>query len=138
MLPRLVDDSLPRPDVVMVRAGLLAGSEVLKASEALAVRWDLKAAQLWGMSPFGGDPLDALWDKIDPRLFIHAADAGLSPVQAAFRVSYWLPRVGRVAVGTDNPTHLRELVDALRYEADADSLRTYRRLLRQRVQRVGQ
>lgn len=132
-LPSLVDDTMPRPDVLMVRGGLLAGIDVLEASEALAARWDLGTAQLWGMSPFGGRATDPLWGKLDPRVFIQGPDDSLSAVQAAFRTAYWLPRAGRIAVGTDDPSHLRELVDALRYEADASSLLTYRQLLRERA-----
>ncbi|KRV47590.1 hypothetical protein AQ490_06775 [Wenjunlia vitaminophila] len=134
-LPGLVDATLPRPDAVMVRAGLLAGIDVLKASEALAARWDLVPDQLWGMSPFGGSTAQSLWDELDPRVFIQEPHDGLSAVQATFRVAYWLPRVGRIAVGTDTPSHLGELVDALRYEADADNLSTYRRLLREQRDR---
>lgn len=56
-------------------------------------------------------------------------------LEAAFRAAYWLPRVGRMAVGTDNPSHLRELVNALRYEADSTSVSTYRQLLLERAGR---
>lgn len=134
-LPALADVTLPRPDVLMVRGGLLTGIDVLEASEALAARWDLGRQQLWGMSPFGGNTTDPLWDKLDPQVFIQDPDPGLSAVQAAFRAAYWLPWVGRIAVGTDDPAHLRELVDALRYEADARSIRTYLRLLHERADR---
>ncbi|MDX3851045.1 aldo/keto reductase [Streptomyces sp. AK02-01A] len=134
-LRELAVGSMPRPDALMVRGGLLAGIDVLEASETLAARWDLGAGQLWGMSPFGGKATDPLWGQLDPQVFIQDPDDGLSALQAAFRTAYWLPQVGRVAVGTDNPSHLRELVDALRYKADARSLRTYRRLLCERAGR---
>ncbi|GHG60787.1 aldo/keto reductase [Streptomyces griseocarneus] len=134
-LPGLVDGTLPRPDAVMVRAGLLAGIDVLEASEALAARWGLDPARLWGMSPFGGSATQPLWGKLDPRVFIQEPHDGLSAVQATFRVACWLPRAGRIAVGTDSPSHLGELVDALQYQADAGSLRTYRRLLREQRDR---
>ncbi|MFH8589050.1 aldo/keto reductase [Streptomyces celluloflavus] len=134
-LPGLVDATLPRPDAVMVRAGLLTGIDVLEASEALAACWDLVPDQLWGMSPFGGSTTQSLWDELDPQMFIQEPHDGLSAVQATFRVAYWLPRVGRIAVGTDAPSHLGELVDALRYEADADNLSAYRRLLREQRDR---
>ncbi|MFJ6568798.1 aldo/keto reductase [Streptomyces sp. NPDC091292] len=134
-LPELTAGTMPRPDVLMVRAGLLAGIDVLEASETLAARWDLGTDQFWGMSPFGGRATDPLWGKLDPQVFIQDPDDGLSALQAAFRTTYWLPRVGRVAVGTDNPSHLRELFSALRYEADERSLGTYRRLLRERASR---
>ncbi|MER6101791.1 aldo/keto reductase [Streptomyces sp. NPDC001832] len=132
-LPELADDTMPRPDVLMVRGGLLTGIDVLEASEALAARWDLGTAQLWGMSPFAGKATDPLWDKLDPQVFIQNPDDSLSALQAAFRTAYWLPRVGKIAVGTDNPSHLRELVDALRYEANTKSIHTYRQLLRERA-----
>lgn len=135
LLPALAVGSMLSPDVLMVRGGLLTGIDVLEASETLAARWHLGPAQLWGMSPFGGKATDPLWDKLDPRVFIQDPDDGLSAVQAAFRAAYWLPRVGGVAVGTDDPSHLRELVDALRYEADAGNLRAYRQLLRERAGR---
>ncbi|WP_030813387.1 aldo/keto reductase [Streptomyces sp. NRRL S-337] len=128
-LTGLVDRTLPRPDVIMVRAGLLAGIDVLEASEALATHWDLAPDQLWGMSPFGGSATQPLWGKLDPRMFIQAPHDGLSAVQAAFRAAYGLPRVGRVAVGTDSPSHLGELIDALRYEVHPARLCAYRRLL---------
>ncbi len=134
-LPELGVGTVPRPDVLMVRGGLLAGADVLEASEALSDQWRLGATQLWGMSPFGGRPRDPLWGKLDPQVFIRAPDDGLSALQAAFRAAYWLPRVGRVAVGTDNPSHLRELVDALRYEAETRNIHTYRQLLRERAGR---
>ncbi|MFD0267876.1 aldo/keto reductase [Streptomyces sp. NPDC127106] len=134
-LSGLVDASLPRPAVLMVRAGLLAGVDVLEASEALATRWGLTPDEVWGMSPFGGNPADPVWGRLDPRIFIEDADDAPSGLQAAFRTAFLLPKVGRIAVGTDSPSHLRELVDALRYEPDAGRLRTYRRLLRQRAER---
>ncbi|MGD3109519.1 hypothetical protein [Streptomyces sp. YGL11-2] len=56
-------------------------------------------------------------------------------MQATFLVAYGLPRVGRIAVGTDSPSRLGELVDALRYEAEADNLSAYRRLLREQRDR---
>ncbi|WP_101258374.1 aldo/keto reductase [Streptomyces barkulensis] len=134
-LPGLVDDTMPRPDVLMIRAGLLVPIDVLDASDALAARWGLGLDQLWGMSPFGGGTGDPLWKTFDPQVFVQDPDDGLSAVQAAFRTAYRLPQVGRVAVGTDDPSHLAELVTALRYEADVGSLRTYRRLLRERTGR---
>ncbi|MFI5943998.1 aldo/keto reductase [Streptomyces uncialis] len=134
-LPDLVDDSTPKPDVLMVRAGLLTGTAVLDAAEALAAHWDLGTDRLWGMSPFGGRAGDPLWSRLDARLFIQAAGAELSGLQAAFRTAYWLPRVGAVAVGTDDPSHLRELIATLRYDADGTSVRAYRRFLRERADR---
>ncbi|WP_042801125.1 aldo/keto reductase [Streptomyces sp. C] len=134
-LTSLADATLPRPAVLMVRAGLLAGISVLEASEALVAQWDLAPDQVWGMSPFGGDAADPVWGRLDPRVFIADADDAPSALQAAFRAAFLLPEVGRIAVGTDNPTHLQELIDALRYEPDSDRLRTYRQMLRERASR---
>jgi len=46
---------------------------------------------------------------VDLHTFL-AADQECSTRQAAFRLAYELPCVARVAVGTSNPAHLRELV----------------------------
>ncbi|MFD9973237.1 aldo/keto reductase [Streptomyces sp. NPDC059017] len=134
-LPGLVDATLPRPAVLMVSAGLLVGIDVLEASEALSAQWDVAPDQIWGMSPFGGDADNPLWGRLDPCIFISEADDAISALQAAFRTAFSLPEVGRIAVGTDNPTHLQQLIDALRYEPDADRLRTYRQILRDRTGR---
>ncbi|MEU6760625.1 aldo/keto reductase, partial [Streptomyces sp. NPDC046685] len=96
LLPGLIDATLPRPSVLMVRAGLLAGVDVLEASEALAARWGLTPNEVWGMSPFGGDPADPVWGRLDPRIFIEDADDAPSGLQAAFRT---LPDI----VGRDTP-----------------------------------
>ncbi|MEU1372625.1 hypothetical protein ABZ442_03030 [Streptomyces triculaminicus] len=76
-----------------------------------------------------------MWGRLDPRVFIADADDALFALQAVFRTAFSLPEVGRIAVGTDNPSHLRELTDALRYEPDVGRLRMYRQLLRQRTGR---
>ncbi|MFF9002771.1 hypothetical protein ACF1GW_33765 [Streptomyces achromogenes] len=49
-----------------------------------------------------------------------------------FRTAYHLPRVGSIAVGTDEPTHLGELVGALAGQVEERTVREYRRLLRDR------
>ncbi|MCC9312463.1 aldo/keto reductase [Kitasatospora sp. RB6PN24] len=123
----LVGLDLPRPDVLMVRCGLLVSSSVLDAGEALVTGW--RPAAVWGMSPFGGSPIAPVWEKVDARVFLRAADA--TPVQAALRVAFALPKVAAVAVGTDDTGHLRELVGATAYEINADVVREYRHLLRQ-------
>ncbi|MEU4174704.1 aldo/keto reductase [Streptomyces sp. NPDC026589] len=129
----LVDLEAPSPDVLMVRAGLLVGVEVLEAAETLVTRW--KPSQVWGMSPFGGSTTEALWERFDPRIFLRRS-APATKVQAAFRSAYELPRVGAVAVGTDSIEHLRELVGALAYEVDDQVVLEYRQLLRARHQPV--
>ncbi|MFI1014244.1 aldo/keto reductase [Streptomyces sp. NPDC020965] len=127
----LVDPTTPKPSVLMARAGLLVGIRTLDAVEALTVAWDLDRSRLWGMSPFGGNTGDPVWDRIDPRVFLRGGD-GFSRIQAAFRASYCLPRVGTMAVGTDDPAHLGELFDALAAEPDEPTIHEYRTLLRER------
>lgn len=123
----LVGLAVLRPDVLMVRSGLLVSSSVLDAAEALVTAW--RPTQVRGMSPFGGSTTDPVWQKIDPRLFLRSPDA--TPLQAAFRVAFALPGVEAMAVGTDHAEHLRELCGGLEHEIDADVLRAYRQLLRQ-------
>ncbi|MFH8991345.1 aldo/keto reductase [Streptomyces sp. NPDC017940] len=127
----LVDLDAPRPDVLMVRAGLLVGVDVLEAAEALVARW--RPSQVWGMSPFGGSTTEAVWGKFDPQIFLRGSPP-ITRVQAAFRSAYGLPRADAVAVGTDNVDHLRELAGALAYEVDDQVVREYRQLLRARRQ----
>ncbi|MFJ1599925.1 aldo/keto reductase [Streptomyces sp. NPDC088261] len=128
----LVDPSAPKPSVLMGRAGLLVGIRTLDTVEALAKAWDLDRGRVWGMSPFDGSTGASVWGRIDPRIFLRGGDT-FSRIQAAFRASYCLPCVGTVAVGTNDPTHLGELVDALAAEADERAIREYRGLLRERL-----
>jgi len=53
-------------------------------------------------------------------------------MQAAFRAAYHFPRVDSVAVGTDDPAHLGELVGALAGEVEERTVEEYRSLLRDR------
>ncbi|ARI53998.1 hypothetical protein A6E92_18790 [Streptomyces sp. S8] len=128
----LVDPTALKPSVLMARAGLLVGAGTLAAVEALTAAWGLDRGRAWGMSPFGGSTGDPIWDRIDPRVFLRDGD-GFSRVQAAFRASYRLPDVGTVAVGTDDRTHLVELLDALVAEPDERTIHEYRVLLRERL-----
>lgn len=125
----LIDTTAPRPAVLMVRAGLLVGDRTLDAADALTEAWGLEGGEVWGMSPFGGSTSTPVWDRIDPRVFLRD-DSRLSRVQAAFRAAYHLPRVGTVAVGTDEPAHLGELVGALAGGVDERTVQEYRSLLR--------
>lgn len=129
----LIDPTAPRPSVLMVRAGLLVGARTLDAADALIKAWDLGDGAVWGMSPFGGSTSAPVWARVDPRVFLRDSRR-LSRVQAAFRAAYHLPRVGSVAVGTDEPAHLGELVDALTGEVEERTIQEYRRLLRDRSQ----
>ncbi|MFE1952234.1 aldo/keto reductase [Streptomyces sp. NPDC059524] len=130
-LPSLIEPTTPKPSVLMVRAGLLVGSRTLDAAEALTTAWGLDASSVRGMSPFGGSVRAPVWSRIDPRVFLRSG-AGLSRMQAAFRVAYQLPRVTSMAVGTDEPAHLGELLGALATEPDERMIGEYRRLLRGR------
>ncbi|MEV0641640.1 aldo/keto reductase [Streptomyces sp. NPDC050619] len=125
----LMDFDVPRPDVLMVRAGLLVGGDVLEATEVLATQW--RPSQLWGMSPFGGSTTQDVWKRFDPGVFLRRP-ATPTVTQAAFRSSYDLPQVDAVAVGTDNVDHLRELTEALAYEVDDKMVQEYRQLLKAR------
>ncbi|WP_432036484.1 aldo/keto reductase [Streptomyces cucumeris] len=128
----LIDPTAPRPSVLMVRAGLLVGVRTLDAADALIKTWGLGDGALWGMSPFGGSASAPVWARIDPRVFLRGGSR-LSRLQAAFRAAYHLPRVGAVAVGTDEPTHLGELVGALPGEVEERTIQEYRSLLRARL-----
>ncbi|WP_336116319.1 aldo/keto reductase [Streptomyces sp. PTD9-10] len=131
-LPSLIDTTMPRPSVLMVRAGLLVGSRTLDAADALTEAWHLGDGRVRGMSPFGGSTGAPVWDRVDPRLFLRDS-CGLSRVQAAFRAAYCLPEVDTVAVGTDEPAHLAELIDALADDIDEQAIHEYRVLLRTRL-----
>ncbi|MFE7460592.1 aldo/keto reductase [Streptomyces sp. NPDC012600] len=125
-LTELVGREFPRPDVVMVRAGLLAGAEVLHAGETLVARFG--PAAVWGMSPFAGSTADPVWARFDPRLFLRAPEQA-SRAQAAFRVAFHLPEAAKVAVSSNSAEHLRELVESLAHEVDSMAVTEYRRLL---------
>lgn len=124
-----IDATTPRPAVLMIRCGLLVGVHTLQSAESLADHWSDDATRVWGMSPFSGNASDPVWSKFDARVFLRAPQDDLSQAQAAFRVAYRLPQVSTVAVGTDDPTHLGELTDALSYEVDEQAVHQYRELL---------
>ncbi len=131
-LPEVVDATMPKPSVLMVRVGLLVGIRTLEAADALSAAWGVDVRTKWGMSPFGGSTNSSVWDRIDPRVFLRDG-SDLTRVQAAFRAAYHLPQVGTVAVGTDEPAHLSQLIDALTEEVDEQAIDEYRHLLRDRV-----
>ncbi|MER6129832.1 aldo/keto reductase [Streptomyces sp. NPDC001795] len=131
-LSSLIDTTAPRPSVLMVRAGLLVGTRTLDATDGLAKAWSLSDSAVWGMSPFGGSTRAPVWERVDPRVFLRSR-SGFSRAQAAFRAAYHLPHVSAVAVGTDEPTHLGELTDALAGEVDERAVHEYRSLLRDRL-----
>ncbi|WP_103502287.1 MULTISPECIES: aldo/keto reductase [unclassified Streptomyces] len=129
LLPQL-DSTTPRPAVLMIRSGLLVPGPVLDAAEQLVHRW--KPADVWGMSPFNASPHDPVWEAARPQVFLTNPPEGCTPLQAAFRAAYALPEVSTIAVGSDNETHLRELLGTLSWGVDYGVVDRYRRLLRAR------
>ncbi|MFJ9886026.1 aldo/keto reductase [Streptomyces sp. NPDC091287] len=125
-LIELGNPQFPRPDVIMLRAGLLVGAEVLHAGQDLALRFDPSA--VWGMSPFAGSTADPVWARFDPRLFLRAPER-VNKAQAAFRVAFHLPEAAKVAVSSNSADHLSELVGSLAHEVDSATVAEYRRLL---------
>lgn len=125
--------TIPRPDVVMVRVGLLVRADVLDEADRLFEVLKVPPAGRWGMSPYGGVASDAVWTEINARTMLDGAKS-CTPHQAAFRVAYELPAVQRVAVGTDNPAHLRELATATTFEVNHEQISRYRILLRDSAQ----
>lgn len=87
------------------------------------------------MSPFEGDTAEPVWQAFDPRIFLQGPADDVSRLQAAFRLAYHLPPVETVAVGTDNPAHLREVLSALPRKVDSTAVHQYRSLLRERARR---
>lgn len=126
-VPVIADtESLPRPDVAMVRVGLLVPASVLTAAEDLLTRLRLAPVNRWGMSPFAGDP--GLLTETGIHQFLGpAADAGSSTTAVALASAWHLPRVARLAVGTASTDHLAELVAAGQIPVDADRIKRYRR-----------
>ncbi|MFF1497216.1 aldo/keto reductase [Streptomyces sp. NPDC058304] len=119
-------DDLPSPDVLMVRAGFLVGIDLLDATTVVRTAW--QAGETWGMSPFGGGK-GKVWEDFDPRPFLRPPHDGLSRVQAAFRTAFHLPSAAVVAVGTDHPGHLAQLVQSLGAEVDTPAVDQYLRAL---------
>ncbi|WP_342211077.1 aldo/keto reductase [Streptomyces sp. AC1-42T] len=126
LLADIVGPQLPQPHVLMVRAGFLVGSEILDAIETVAAGW--RASALWGMSVFGGSTSEPIWERFDPQVFMQVAQ-GSSPVQAAFRAAFHLPEVEAVVAGTNQDTHLGELVASLGHEVNRAAVAEYRQLL---------
>jgi aryl-alcohol dehydrogenase-like predicted oxidoreductase len=83
------------------------------------------------MSPFGGDGQQTIWNIFDATMFL-AQGQEASNLQAAFRVAFEVPPVSRIAVGTSNIDHLRELVDATSLHVNRARLSNYRVVLNER------
>lgn len=121
--------AIPVPDVLMTRAGLLVGAGVLDACDAIAAWCGLDTSARWGMSPFAGRSTDPVWSAVNLHTFLEPGQKYSIP-QAAFRISYELPPVGRMVVGTTSVEHLRELVAARWLRIDKIRIARYRELLR--------
>ncbi|WP_433700867.1 aldo/keto reductase [Nocardiopsis sp. CA-288880] len=127
------DLPVPRPDVVMIRAGLSVPAPVLDAAGRLVRRVGARA--VWGMAPFGGDAAGPLWSEIDTSLFL-APGQQASRVQAGVAAAWVVPVVERLAVGTSSPTHLEEIVQAESLTVSTSTVDRYRALLRRRAERA--
>jgi aryl-alcohol dehydrogenase-like predicted oxidoreductase len=132
----------PLPRYLMHRCGLLVPARTSDASDELARAFGIPTERRWGMSPFGGDAADSVWRTVALRPLMAGpptaadvdvdVDVGWSTVAAAFRLAYALPPVGRVAVGTDRPEHLGELVRALDLGVNEGNIARFRQLLARR------
>lgn len=118
----------PKPQALMVRAGLSLTDEQLDAGESLGWELNLDADQRWGMSPFNGSTSDPAWSTTDLSSFFEP-DQEHTSVQAAFRLAFELPHCTRLAVGTGNHQHLSELAAATRLEVSATAVDNYRELI---------
>ncbi|MFI1187039.1 aldo/keto reductase [Streptomyces californicus] len=123
----------PEPDVLMLRAGLLVGTDILQAGEILTRRSGSPA--VWGMSPFAGNAADPVWARFDPRVLLRTPERA-SGTQGAFRAAFHLPEASKVAVSTRDLSHLGELVTSLSHEVDSAAVLEYRRLLDRGNQRT--
>jgi len=63
-------------------------------------------------------------------LLTDALDLGIDAIDTSFNY-----HVGTLAVGSEDPAHLRQLLDSLPYEVDDLVVEQYRGLLRERVHR---
>ncbi|MBF9071883.1 aldo/keto reductase [Streptacidiphilus fuscans] len=120
-----------KPDVLMTRAGLLVDAATLRAGEELAAALRIEPEGRWGMSPFGGDGQHRIWNVFDATMFLDR-DQEASNLQAALRVAFEVPAVARVAVGTGNVHHLKELADAVTLRLDQARLSNYRAVINER------
>lgn len=118
----------PKPDLLLTRAGLSLDAATLDTVDQLAVRLDVDPLNRWGMSPFAGNTRDAAWHTTNLAPFLDH-DQPHTSLQAAFRLAYDLPRVTHLAVGSDNPAHLRELVAATQLRVAAGTVDRYRQLI---------
>ncbi|MGH3871479.1 MAG: aldo/keto reductase [Pseudonocardiaceae bacterium] len=122
------DPEVTAPDVLMVRAGLLVPTDVLAAAEHLADWFAVRIENRWGMSTFAGRAADPVWEELNLQAFL-ALTVHCSTVQAAFAVAYAIPKVHRLAISTNQPAHLEQLVTASRLPLIQAEITGYRRHL---------
>lgn len=118
----------PTPDLLMVRAGLTVDAATLDAADRLTTLLGVDPANRWGMSPFAGSTSETAWRSTNLAAFLEPGQPH-TPIQAACRLAYELPRVSHLAVGTNNPAHLRELVAATELAVSAQAIDRYRQLI---------
>ncbi|NJQ03418.1 aldo/keto reductase [Streptomyces zingiberis] len=122
--------AIPRPDVVMVRAGLTVSAAILNAVDELVDRAEI--TELWGMAPFAGKADDSIWQTVDTSTFLLPGQQG-GALQAGVATAFAIPKVTRLAVGTSVVEHLAEAVCGSRLEVSTERVTEYRALLRERA-----
>jgi aryl-alcohol dehydrogenase-like predicted oxidoreductase len=116
------------PAAVLLRAGLSVAAPVLAAAEEMCRTLNVPPTGRWGMSSFGGNASDPVWQAVNLAAFL-PHDQCASTAQAVFRLAYELPSVTRVAVGTTNAAHLQDLVAATDLPVTQAAIRDYRTLI---------
>jgi pyridoxine 4-dehydrogenase len=117
----------------MTRAGLSLSADAMAAANHCrdAVMWP--GIELRGMAPFGGSRAARLLRATDLTPFVGGPSTN---AQAALRVSFELPEVEMVAIGTSNPAHMREAVVACTMEIDHEQVSAYRDILSVQARRM--
>ncbi|MEY8040094.1 aldo/keto reductase [Saccharopolyspora cebuensis] len=117
-----------QPGALLLRAGLSVAHPILTAGETLTRMLKVPPERCWGMSPFSGSTADPVWNAVDLRAFLADQQQCTTP-QVAFRLAYELPPVARVAVGTSNVDHLRDLCAATQLAISGTAIHRYRDLI---------
>nr|CEL14305.1 hypothetical protein [Kibdelosporangium sp. MJ126-NF4]CTQ88672.1 hypothetical protein [Kibdelosporangium sp. MJ126-NF4] len=117
----------PKPDVLMLRAGLSLNEPMFKTCEHVSRVFGVPPERRWGMSPFGSEGQHAAWQSANLDVFVPGQRASVH--QAAFRLAFELPPAARIAVGTSKSGHLADLVDASGLTVDPAMVRRYRSLI---------
>ncbi|CQD22326.1 Putative oxidoreductase YdbC [Mycobacterium europaeum] len=115
------------PDVLMTRVGLSVSASDMAAIESCRDALTWPGIEHRGMAPLGGASAPTLLRATDLSSFVHG-DA--TNAQAGVRISFDLPPVDLVTLGTSNAVHLRYAVMACAMDVDDERLTVYRGLLR--------